>query len=81
MLETIYDIVPFASEQGMGVIVGCEDASRADAGFMKQVAEAAREPGGLNHEHHPLTVVACGFPKVSAQLPLDSLGASHKFTV
>jgi homocitrate synthase NifV len=45
VLETIYDLVPFATEQGMGVIVGCEDASRADAEFMKQVAEAAQWAG------------------------------------
>lgn len=45
LLETIYDLVPFATEQGMGVIVGCEDASRADPGFMKQVAEAAQWAG------------------------------------
>jgi homocitrate synthase NifV len=45
VLETIYDLVPFATEQGMGVIVGCEDASRADADFMKQVAEAAQWAG------------------------------------
>ncbi len=45
VLETIYDIVPFACEQGMGIIVGCEDASRADPEFMLQVAEAAQAAG------------------------------------
>jgi homocitrate synthase NifV len=45
VLDTIFDIVPFASEQGMGVIVGCEDASRADPEFMLQVAEAAQAAG------------------------------------
>lgn len=45
VIETIFDLVPFASEQGMGVIVGCEDASRADADFMRQVAEAAQAAG------------------------------------
>ncbi|MBI5007936.1 MAG: homocitrate synthase [Nitrosomonadales bacterium] len=45
VLETIYDLVPFASEQGMGVIVGCEDASRADPEFMLQIAEAAQAAG------------------------------------
>ena len=45
VLETLYDIVPFATEQGMGIIVGCEDASRADPEFMLQVAEAAQWAG------------------------------------
>ena len=45
VLETIFDLVPFASEQGMGVIVGCEDASRADPEFMLRVAEAAQAAG------------------------------------
>jgi homocitrate synthase NifV len=45
VLETIFDLVPFASEQGMGVIVGCEDASRADPEFMLQIAEAAQAAG------------------------------------
>ncbi len=45
VLETIFDLVPFACEQGMGVIVGCEDASRADPEFMLQVAEAAQAAG------------------------------------
>ncbi len=45
VLETIYDLVPYACEQGMGVIVGCEDASRADPDFVLQVAEAAEWAG------------------------------------
>jgi len=45
VLETIFDLVPYASEQGMGVIVGCEDASRADPEFMLRVAEAAQAAG------------------------------------
>ncbi len=45
VLETIFDLVPFACEQGMGIIVGCEDASRADPEFMLQVAEAAQAAG------------------------------------
>jgi len=45
VLETIYDLVPFACEQGMGIIVGCEDASRADPEFMLQVADAAQAAG------------------------------------
>ena len=47
VLETIYDLVPFACEQGMGIIVGCEDASRADPEFMLQVAEAAQSAGAI----------------------------------
>ena len=47
VLETIFDIVPFACEQGMDVIVGCEDASRADPGFLLQVADAAQAAGAI----------------------------------
>lgn len=47
VLETIYDMVPFACEQGMGIIVGCEDASRADPEFLLQVAEAAQHAGAI----------------------------------
>jgi homocitrate synthase NifV len=47
VLETIYDLVPFACEQGMGIIVGCEDASRADPEFLLQVAEAAQHAGAI----------------------------------
>ena len=45
VLETIYDMVPFATEQGVGIIVGCEDASRAAPEFLLQVAEAAQAAG------------------------------------
>jgi homocitrate synthase NifV len=45
VLETIFDLVPFASEQGMGIILGCEDASRADSEFLLRVAEAAQAAG------------------------------------
>jgi homocitrate synthase NifV len=45
VLETLFDLVPFASEQGMGIIVGCEDASRADPEFLLRVAEAAQAAG------------------------------------
>jgi homocitrate synthase NifV len=47
VLETIYDLVPFACEQGMGIIVGCEDASRADPEFLLQVADAAQAAGAI----------------------------------
>lgn len=47
VLETIYDLVPFACEQGLGIIVGCEDASRADPEFLLQVAEAAQHAGAI----------------------------------
>jgi homocitrate synthase NifV len=47
VLETIYDLVPFACEQGMGIIVGCEDASRADPDFLLQVADAAQSAGAI----------------------------------
>lgn len=45
VLEQIYDLVPFASEQSAEIIVGCEDASRADPDFLLQVAEAAQAAG------------------------------------
>ncbi|HEX5363751.1 MAG TPA: homocitrate synthase [Gallionella sp.] len=45
VLDTIYDIVPRAYHFGRDVIVGCEDASRADPEFMLQVAEAAQAAG------------------------------------
>jgi len=47
VLDTIYDLVPFACEQGMGIIVGCEDASRADPDFLLQVADAAQAAGAI----------------------------------
>jgi homocitrate synthase NifV len=46
VLETIFDLVPYACDHGLGVNVGCEDASRADPEFMLQVAEAVQAAGG-----------------------------------
>lgn len=45
VIETIYDIVPRAYHMGLDIIVGCEDASRADPEFMLHVAEAAQAAG------------------------------------
>lgn len=45
VIETIYDIVPRAYHMGLDIIVGCEDASRADPEFLLQVAEAAQAAG------------------------------------
>jgi homocitrate synthase NifV len=45
VLETIMDMVSFAREQGCGIIVGCEDASRADPDFLLKVAEIAQASG------------------------------------
>jgi homocitrate synthase NifV len=45
VLETIMDLVSFAREQGCGIIVGCEDASRADPEFLLKVAEIAQASG------------------------------------
>jgi homocitrate synthase NifV len=45
VLETLFDSVSFAMDQGVGIIVGCEDASRADPDFLLQVAEAAQAAG------------------------------------
>jgi homocitrate synthase NifV len=45
VLETIHELVPHACDMGLDVIVGCEDASRADPDFMLQVAEAAQAAG------------------------------------
>jgi len=45
VLDTIYEVVPRAYHMGLEIIVGCEDASRADPGFMLQVAEAAQAAG------------------------------------
>lgn len=45
VIETIYDVVMRAHDFGLGVIVGCEDASRADPEFMLRVAEAAQMCG------------------------------------
>lgn len=45
VLETLFDSVSFAMDQGVGIIVGCEDASRADPDFLLKVAEAAQAAG------------------------------------
>jgi homocitrate synthase NifV len=45
VINTIYEVVPRAYNTGMEIIVGCEDASRADPEFMLQVAEAAQAAG------------------------------------
>ncbi len=45
VIQTIHELVPYAYDRGLEVIVGCEDASRADPEFMLQVAEAAQAGG------------------------------------
>jgi len=45
VIETILELVPYACDHGLEVSVGCEDASRADPGFMLQVAEAVQAAG------------------------------------
>jgi homocitrate synthase NifV len=45
VIDTIHEIVPRAYHMGLDIIVGCEDASRADPEFMLQVAEAAQAAG------------------------------------
>ena len=45
VLRSIRDMVPRALDLGLEVIVGCEDASRADQEFLLRVAEAAQEAG------------------------------------
>ncbi|MDD2686251.1 MAG: homocitrate synthase [Gallionella sp.] len=45
VLDTIFELVPYAYDHGLEVIVGCEDASRADPEFMLRVAEAAQAAG------------------------------------
>ena len=45
VIETIHELVPRAYDMGLEVIVGCEDASRADPEFLLQVAEAAQAAG------------------------------------
>ncbi len=45
VLETIHEMVPYACDHGLEVNVGCEDASRADTGFLLQVAEAVQAAG------------------------------------
>jgi homocitrate synthase NifV len=45
VIDTIHELVPHAYDYGLDVIVGCEDASRADPEFLLQVAEAAQAAG------------------------------------
>ena len=47
VLQQIRQLVPTAVDQGFAVIVGCEDASRADPEFLLQVAEMAQQSGAL----------------------------------
>ncbi|WP_417582339.1 homocitrate synthase [Nitrincola sp.] len=47
VLQQIRQLVPAAVDQGFAVIVGCEDASRADPEFLLQVAETAQQSGAL----------------------------------
>lgn len=45
VLNTIAELVPRARGLGLDVIVGCEDASRADHDFLRQVAVVAQQAG------------------------------------
>ena len=45
VLRSIREMVPRAHDLGLDVIVGCEDASRADLEFLMRVAEAAEQAG------------------------------------
>lgn len=45
VLEQIKKLVPVAVDQGFRVILGCEDASRANPDFLLQLAEAAQQAG------------------------------------
>ena len=45
VLATIREMVPYANDHGLKVNVGCEDSSRADPGFLLQVAEAVQLAG------------------------------------
>ncbi len=45
VLRSVAELVPRALDLGMEVIVGCEDASRADLEFLLRVAEAAQSAG------------------------------------
>ncbi|OYY93935.1 MAG: homocitrate synthase [Hydrogenophilales bacterium 28-61-23] len=45
VLNTIRDMVPRALDLGLDVIVGCEDASRAELDFLLRVAETAEHAG------------------------------------
>jgi homocitrate synthase NifV len=45
VLRSIRELTPRALDLGLEVIVGCEDASRADLEFLLQVAETAEQAG------------------------------------
>ena len=45
VLANIRELVPRAQDMGLEVIVGCEDASRADLDFLLRVAETAEHAG------------------------------------
>lgn len=45
VIKNIYELVPYAYDMGLDVIVGFEDASRADPEFLLQVTEAAQAAG------------------------------------
>ncbi len=45
VLQTVRDMVPRALDMGLEVIVGAEDASRADPEFLLRVADAAQAAG------------------------------------
>ncbi len=45
VLATLRDMVPRALDLGLEVIVGCEDASRADLDFLMRVADTAQHAG------------------------------------
>ncbi|WP_416886392.1 hypothetical protein, partial [Marinospirillum sp.] len=45
VLEQIRTLIPQALDQGVRVILGCEDASRADPDFLLQLAETAQIAG------------------------------------
>lgn len=46
-VETVSRFVSLAKDAGLEVCVGCEDASRADPGFLLQIAEAAQRAGAF----------------------------------
>jgi homocitrate synthase NifV len=45
VLQSIRDLVPRALDLGLEVIVGCEDASRAELDFLMRVADTAQHAG------------------------------------
>ena len=47
VLANIRELVPRAQDMGLEVIVGCEDASRADLDFLLRVAETAELAGAI----------------------------------